>query len=138
MMDLHLERIIPSFLQLTEENTNNTPQFFYALNPVYLSELIVSIEKFTANMRQEFFHRQLVSGKSHWLYTRDMHARSTGLPRKTRACSSLRYLSPSFLTLSARGLAPGETILYLRVVGMTVRLLDFFVGFFALSGLILA
>lgn len=33
-MDLHLERIIPSFLQLTEENTNNVSKFFYALNPI--------------------------------------------------------------------------------------------------------
>lgn len=60
-------------------------------------------------MRQQFFHRKLVSGKSHWLHIRDIHARSTGLPRKNRACSSLCYLSPSFLTLSTRGLAPGET-----------------------------
>lgn len=108
-MGLHLERIIPSFLQLTEENTNKISKFFYALNPIYLSALIVSIEKFIANMRQEFSHRKLISGKSHWLYIRDMHARSTGHPRKTRACSRLCYLAPRFLTLSTRGLALGET-----------------------------
>lgn len=108
-MDLHLNRIIPSFLQLTEENTNKISKFSYSLNPVYLSKLIVSIGKFIANMRQEFFHRKFISGKSHRLYIRDIHARSRGHPHKTRACSSLCYLSPSFLTLSTRGLALGET-----------------------------
>lgn len=137
-MDLHLERIIPSFLQLTEENTNKISKFFYALNPVYLSALIVSIEKFIANMRQEFSHRKLNSGKSHWLYIRDMHAWSTGHPRKTRACSRLCYPAPSFLTLYKRLSSRGDWFFIIRVVGMTVRLPDFLVGFFALSDPILA
>lgn len=111
MMYLHLDRLIPFFLQPTQAILTKYQSF--SMLQIYLSIRFNSkywetYSKRFLNRRQEIFLRRFISGKFLGCTSETVRSWSREYPGKTQACSNLCYLWPSFLTYATRGLTLRE------------------------------